>query len=222
MRLFRWCWLVVCLLGVPARLTAQADAAGGGIPLSLADARREALARDPALAELNAEKEAASQRARQTAFLDAPMLEGQVWQWPVNTLNPSKADMYMLSVSQEFPGRGKRALRAAVVQTDVVAVQARIESRTRELDSDVRIAYVELVTVRHALDTQSLALPLLRQAVAASEARYEAKELTYWAIRRRATYRWQSTQLIVSDTSALAARSRSLRPDAWISCCSAF
>jgi cobalt-zinc-cadmium efflux system outer membrane protein len=100
-------------------------------------------------------------------------VEGQVWQWPVNTLNPSKADMYMLSVSQEFPGRGKRALRAAVLRTDVDAVQARLESRTRELDGEVRAAYFELATARRALEIQRSALPLWRQVVAASETRYE-------------------------------------------------
>src|SRR6187455_947199 len=105
MRTCGWCWLVVCLLGLPARLTAQVDAPDSAVPLSLAEARRDALARDPMLAGLNAEKEAASQRARQPAVLDPPMMEGQVWQWPVNTLNPSQVDMYMVSVSQEFPGR---------------------------------------------------------------------------------------------------------------------
>ena len=173
MRIFRWYWLVVCLFGLPASLAAQVGAADPAVPLSLADARREALARDPILAGLKAEREAAIQRARQTAFLDAPMLEGQAWQWPVNTVNPSKVDMYMLSVSQEFPGRGKRALRAAVLQTDVAAVGARIESRTRELDLEVRAAYLELTAARGALDIQTSAVPLLRQAVAASEARYE-------------------------------------------------
>jgi len=173
MRICRWCWLVVCLLGVPVRLTAQAGAADSALPLTLADARREALARDPMLAQLKAEREAAVQRARQTAFLDAPMLEGQVWQWPVNTVDPSRVDMYMLSVSQELPGRGKRALRAAVLQTDVAAVGARIESRARELDLDVRAAYLGLAAARGALDIQTSAVPLLRQAVAASEARYE-------------------------------------------------
>ena len=155
MRISLWCGLVVCLLVIPARLAAQADVASRGAPLSLDDARREALARDPMLAELNAEREAASQRARQPAFLDSPMVEGQVWQWPVNTLNPSKADMYMLSVSQEFPGRGKRALRAAVLQTDVAAVQARVESRTRELDGELRAAYFELATARRATSLRS-------------------------------------------------------------------
>ena len=167
MRICRWCWLVVCLLGVPVRLTAQAGAADSALPLTLADARREALARDPMLAQLKAEREAAVQRARQTAFLDAPMLEGQVWQWPVNTVDPSRVDMYMLSVSQELPGRGKRALRAAVLQTDVAAVEARIESRTRELDLDVRAAYLGLAAARGALDIQTSAVPLLGQAVAA-------------------------------------------------------
>ena len=42
-----------------------------------------------------------------------PRIEAQVWQLPITTLNPAKADMYMFMLEQEFPGpREARAARA--------------------------------------------------------------------------------------------------------------
>lgn len=49
------------------------------------------------------------------------MAEAQIWQWPLNTLNPANTDMYMFMVTQDLPGRGKRDLRAAVAWMSLLA-----------------------------------------------------------------------------------------------------
>jgi hypothetical protein len=41
------------------------------------------------------------------------MAEAEIWQWPIDSLNPTKTDMYMFTASQDFPGKGKRAAGAA-------------------------------------------------------------------------------------------------------------
>jgi outer membrane protein, heavy metal efflux system len=44
-----------------------------------------------------------------------PMLEAQIWQWPLNRINPSGAT-YMFEAQQAIPGRGKRALRERLME----------------------------------------------------------------------------------------------------------
>jgi hypothetical protein len=87
-----------------------------GPPLTLDVALDEALRRNPELVALRAEFEAARHRPAQERFLAPPTFEAQIWQWPINTLNPANTNMYMFMVGQDFPGFGKRRLRAAVAQ----------------------------------------------------------------------------------------------------------
>ena len=165
------------LLAAPVVLVGQTSVESA-LPLTLDAALRGALARDPQLAELRAAMEAARQRIAQARFLDPPMLEGQIWQWPVNTLNPTQVDMYMVSVSQEFPGRGKRALRAAVLQNEVALVESQAAARARQVAADVHHAYIAVVTARQAIEIYRSTLPLLRQSVAASQVRYESGSIS--------------------------------------------
>ena len=153
-----------------------------GPPLSLETARREALERDPALAALNAQMAAARQRVIEARVLAPPMIEGQIWQWPIGTLNPAKVDMYMLSVGQEFPGRGKRALRAAVAEKDIALLDADKASRTRELIEEVAQTYVELFGARQAIAIHQNTLSLLQQVVAVTQVRYESGAVSQYDV----------------------------------------
>ena len=89
-----------------------------GPPLTLRDAIEEALQRNPTLIALRREVEAARQRPAQSQFLSPPTVSAQIWQWPINTMNPLNTNMYMLTIEQEIPGRGKRDLCTAVAQKD--------------------------------------------------------------------------------------------------------
>src|SRR5437016_3210307 len=75
-----------------------------GPPLSLGDAIDEALRNNPALVVLRRELDSARQRPAQERFLPPPTLSAQIWQWPINTLDPRKTNMYMLTIEQEIPG----------------------------------------------------------------------------------------------------------------------
>src|SRR5215216_5731725 len=82
-----------------------------GPPLTLRSAIDEALEHNPMLVAARRRFEAAQQRPAQERFLMPPSFEAQIWQWPVTTLNPLNTNMYMFTMQQEVPGRGKRALR---------------------------------------------------------------------------------------------------------------
>jgi outer membrane protein TolC len=103
-----------------------------------------------------------------------PSFEAQIWQWPVTTLNPLNTNMYMFTVQQELPGRGKRALRAAVAEKDVEIASNEIALRAREVVKDVTRAYADLVVARRAIDIHLASVALLRQFADASTIKYAA------------------------------------------------
>ena len=145
-----------------------------GPPLTLRAAVDEALQRNPALIVLRAQFEAARHRPAQERFLMPPSFEAQIWQWPVTTLNPLNTNMYMFTVQQELPGRGKRALRAAVAEKDVEIASNEIALRAREVVKDVTRAYADLVVARRAIDIHLASVALLRQFADASTIKYAA------------------------------------------------
>lgn len=143
-----------------------------GPPLSLQAAVDEALARNPALIALRAEFEAARHRPAQERSLAAPTFEAQIWQWPLNTLNPRNVDMYMFMAGQDIPGRGKRALRAALAEKDVQLAESGIAVRAREVIDQVKRTYAELYLARRAIDINHDNLELLRQFADITSVKY--------------------------------------------------
>lgn len=143
-----------------------------GPPLALADAVAEALARNPDLVALRQQIVVERQRPAQARALDPPMAEATIWQWPVNTLNPANTNMYMFMLGQQLPGRGKRELRAAVVEKDAALAEADVAIRTREIVGQVKHAYAELFIARRAIDVHLASVDLLRQLTDVSQAKY--------------------------------------------------
>lgn len=170
-------------LGVPDAAMAQAaehlrDAGGrrlyDGPPLILDTAIDEALERNPTLVALRSQFEAVRQRPAQERFLMPPTLEAQIWQWPLSSITPLDTDMYMFTVRQDFPGRGKRALRASVVEKDVEQAANDIAMRAREVINQVKHTYADLFVSRQAVAVHEASVGLLRQSADLVTARYGA------------------------------------------------
>ena len=102
-------FVLVLTTAPPARAQTPAAMAEGPL-LTLQTAIDEALERNPALLALRRASDAAATRPAQEKSLMPPMVEAQIWQWPIDTINPWNANMFMLSASQELPGKGKRDL----------------------------------------------------------------------------------------------------------------
>lgn len=143
-----------------------------GPPLSLQAAIDEALARNPSLIALRARFDAARHRPAQERSLAAPTFEAQVWQWPLNTLDPRNVNMYMFMAGQDIPGRGKRALRAAVAEKDVQLAEADIAVEARDVIDRVKRAYAELFLSRKAIAVNHDSLDLLRQFADITSVKY--------------------------------------------------
>jgi outer membrane protein TolC len=143
-----------------------------GPPVALTDLLRAAAERDPALIALRARIEVAKQRPAQERSLDAPMVEAQIWQWPIATLNPANTNMYMFTLSQPLPGSGKRELRAALASKDVALAESDLAIRARQVVADVKQAYATLYLARKAIDVHLESVDLLRQIADVSQAKY--------------------------------------------------
>ncbi len=151
---------------------AERSSTNTGPLLTLDAALTEVLARNPELIALRRQFEAVRERPAQERFLAAPTFEAQIWQWPINTLNPTNTDMYMFMVGQDIPGPGKRRLREAVVQKDVELAETDIAVRARDVVDRVKRAYAELFLARKAIEVHHASVDLLRQLADVAQAKY--------------------------------------------------
>lgn len=145
-------------------------------PLTLRAAIDEALANNPELAALRRQYEAARAAPVQERFLAPPMLEAQIWGWPVTTLNPARTEMYMLMAEQELPGKGKRAARALVAEREAEMSQQQIAVRANEVLAAVRNAYIDLAFTRETSALYSRQAALLDEITETATLRYAAGE----------------------------------------------
>lgn len=166
------------LFFVSAYTHAQVLATAEGPPLTLQAALAEALERNPALLALKRASETATTRPAIEKSLMPPMLETQIWQWPIDTINPGNANMYMFTVGQELPGKGKRDLRAALMEKDAQMAEADIAVKLRDVVGDVKRVYAVLFVARQSITIYESNLELMRQFTDISQAKYEAGRIS--------------------------------------------
>ena len=145
-----------------------------GPPVNLQGLLREALDRNPELAALRDQIAVARQRPAQERSLMPPTAEAQIWQWPINTLNPANTNMYMFMVGQDLPGRGKRDARAAVAEKDVALADADVTIRSRQIVNEITQAYSALFIARKATEIHLASVDVLREIADAAQAKYAA------------------------------------------------
>jgi outer membrane protein, heavy metal efflux system len=143
-----------------------------GPPVTLPDLLREAAERSPDLVALRRQIDVARQRPAQARGLAPPMAEAQIWQWPLNTLNPANTNMYMFMLEQPLPGRGKRDLRAAIANKDIALAENSVAIRAQEVVNEIKQAYASLFIARKAIDIHLASVELLRQIADVSQAKY--------------------------------------------------
>src|SRR5258706_1789638 len=151
-----------------------AGSAADAPPLALIDAIDEALANNPTLIALRREFDVVRQRPAQERALAPPTFEAQIWQWPLDTINPLNTNMYMFTVRQEVPGPGKRALRAAVVEKDVERASNDVAVRARDVIDQVKHAFTQLFVARQAVAIHQAGVGLSRQTADLTTAKYVA------------------------------------------------
>ena len=160
---------------LPASRRAQLD---GAPPLSVRAAVDEALSRNPRLIVLRREYETMQHRPAQATALAPPTFEAEIWQWPFNTLKPGNTNMYMFTVGQTLPGRGKRTLRAAVDEKSAELARAAIVVEAHDVVNEVKRVYADLFLARREREIQDANIDLLRQFADVSEAKYVTGQMS--------------------------------------------
>jgi outer membrane protein, heavy metal efflux system len=143
-----------------------------GPPVSLADLVQEAIEKNPELVALRAQVDVVKQRPTQERFLAPPTAEAQVWQWPLNSINPADTNMYMFMVTQDLPGRGKRQLRASVAEKNVALAESDIAIRARDVIDQIKQSYASLFIARKAIQVHLDSVDLLRQIADVAQTKY--------------------------------------------------
>jgi outer membrane protein, heavy metal efflux system len=172
MRVIRAHHLMAVAVGLAA-VAPPAAAQEAQQPLTLQAALDEALTSNPELIALRARLEADRRRPAQERYLMPPMLEAQIWQWPLDRINPAGAT-YMFEAQQAIPGRGKRALRERLRAAEVEAGAAAIPVRARDIVRDVKQTYAEIFVARKAVAVTRETVDLLRQIAEGTQVRYAA------------------------------------------------
>jgi outer membrane protein TolC len=149
-----------------------------GPALSLRAAIEETLSNNPELLALRKQVDTARFKPAQERFLTPPMLEAQIWQWPINTLNPANTNMYMFMVTQELPGRGKRGLRATAAEKEIALANVDVEIRARQILDGVKQQYASLFVARKAIEIHLASADLLRQFADISQVKYSTGRIS--------------------------------------------
>jgi len=143
-----------------------------GPPVTLHGVIQEALERNPELAALRDQIAVTRHRPAQERALMPPMADAQIWQWPINTLNPANTNMYMFMVGQDLPGRGKRNARAAVAEKDSALAAADVAIRSRQIVNEIKQAYTALFIARKASEVHLESVDLLERIADAAQSKY--------------------------------------------------
>ncbi len=177
--------IVLMLLAVSTRSVRAQQSPGieqppvpDGPSLSLQAAIDQALDRNPELIALRKQFEVSRFRPAQQRYLAPPTFEAQIWQWPIDSINPLNSNMYMFMFNQDLPGRGKRTLRAAAADADVAMTGNEIAVRARQLVDEVKRAYAEVFVARRAIEIYSDNLSLLRQLADVSQTKYSTGRIS--------------------------------------------
>src|SRR5204863_7574759 len=127
---------------------------------------------NPELAALRDQIAVVKQRPNQERGLPPPMADAQIWQWPINSLNPADTNMYMFMVGQDIPGRGKRDARAAIAEKDVALAGADVAIRARQIINQIKQAYSALFIARKATEVHLASVDVLNEIADAAQAKY--------------------------------------------------
>ncbi len=155
-----------------ALFQAQAAADMRAPAISLDEAERIALERNPQIA-VAVHKVAVSQAHVPLAgALDDPMAMYRAWGVPLNQPGNFNAAQNMFSISQTFPGRGKRPLESDIARSDVGIAQSQLDQVRLEVRVSVRKAFNDLLRAQEEMRIHDQHVALARQAIEAARIKY--------------------------------------------------
>ena len=142
------------------------------IPLTLPELESAALAKNPEI--LAAMRRIAVVEARRgsAGSLDDPSFMYRGWGTPLSRPWDLNQSQHMFMYSQSLPGGGKRQLRTQVADADVDIATAEVEARKRDVLTQVRRAFYELLQNQSGLRFHDEQAALARQGLESARIKY--------------------------------------------------
>lgn len=141
-------------------------------PLTLDDAERLALARSPEIAVAARRVAVAEAHVPVAGALDDPMAMYRGWGIPLQQPWNLNDAQNMFSISQTFPGAGKRALRTSVAESDVAVAKAQLDEVRLEVRVRVHKAFDGLLLAENEMQIHYQHVGIARQAIEAARIQY--------------------------------------------------
>jgi len=141
-------------------------------PLTLEDVEQLALARSPELAVAARRVNVSEAHVPVAGALDDPMAMYRGWGVPLRQPWNYNDAQNMFSISQTFPGSGKRALRTSVAQSDVDVAKAQLDEVRRDVRVRVHKAFDDLVLAQNEMEIHHQHVAIARQAIEAARIQY--------------------------------------------------
>ncbi len=140
--------------------------------LTLDDAERIALARSPEIAVAARRVAVAQSHVPVAGALDDPMAMYRGWGIPLQQPWNLNDAQNMFSISQTFPGAGKRALRTSVAESDVDVAKAQLDQVRLEVRVRVHKAFDDLLLAENEMQIHHQHVGIARQAIEAARIQY--------------------------------------------------
>ena len=143
-----------------------------GPALTLEEVERIALAANPEIAVAARRVAVAEAHVPTVSTLDDPMAMYRGWGVPLQQPWNYNAAQNMFSISQTLPGRGKRALRTSVAESDVDVAKANLDQMRLDIRVRVRKAFNDMLRVDDELRIHDQHVGIARQAIEAARIKY--------------------------------------------------
>ena len=158
--------------GFAALLQEHQAAPAAGLALTLEDAERMAVERNPEIAVAARRVAAAEAHVPVTGNLDDPMAMYRGWGVPLKQPWNYNQAQNMLSISQTFRARGKRTLETSVAESDVDIAKAQLEQVRLEVRVRVHKAFDDLLRADKEMEIHHQHVGIARQAIEAARIKY--------------------------------------------------
>lgn len=146
--------------------------ATSGPSFTLEEIEQMALAGNPEIRVAARRLAAAQAHVPVAGALEDPSFMYRGWGVPLRQPWDYNAAQNMFMVSRDFPGWGKRGLRAKIARSDVSQARAALENTRLEVRVQVRKAFYDLLRAQDEMRVHDEHIAIARQAVAAARIKY--------------------------------------------------
>jgi outer membrane protein, heavy metal efflux system len=196
---------------LPALLIFQLATAGvtfgAPSPLTLPEAVKEALDKNPEIQRLQHRLRAIEAKAKQAPYLDDPQIAFQLNGVPLsNPTSFNQADTNSIGIRQMVPFFGKLGLKEKIAQQETKVAEQELRGKEREIIAMVKMAYADLFMARKSTEILREQLEIMRTIIGATEARYQVGRVTQQDVFKALLEQSElMNQLIVAEEDGTAA-----------------